>query len=225
MEVIQPLAYPQQGNRGNKNAKTCYPCGKPGQLASVGDTHEETDNDDSDTSSDDEHYLPIESKEMFAEAVRGKYFPDISKVRFIDAKPAHEQLPLAGDEQTRIVARSSTPYPEQWARWDEEINAITEMLDKPLGSNASEGEVIPKLQRQDATISDQHARISHMFCFNNECKVHEKRKHASLSWTACYEDHCAIHQSSKADAGWYPREPRRRAVEKRWQLNLGKESN
>ena len=101
-------------------------------------------------------------------------------------------------------------YPQN-AEQDKEANEITDMLKKQLGSNASKEKVIPKLQRKDATISGQYAKISHMFYQNEKCGAHREQKHACLSQTACYDNNCKAYILEKEGAGQYLSELKRQA--------------
>ena len=101
-------------------------------------------------------------------------------------------------------------YPQNEEQ-DKEANEITDILKKQLGSNASEEKVIPKLQREDATISGQYAKISHIFCQNDKYEVYKEQKHVYLSWIACYDDNYKVYILEKDGAGQYPSELKRQA--------------
>ena len=82
-----------------------------------------------------------------------------------EARSVFEQIPMPESVRQAI---------------DEEAKEITDMLERQLGSNASE-KVIPKLQREDAIISGEHAKIGHIFCWKTKCEAHKEQKHAYLS--------------------------------------------
>ena len=85
------------------------------------------------------------------------------------------------------------------------------MLKRQLGSNASKEKVIPKLQREDVTISKGYAKISYIFYQNEKCEAYKKQKYIYLSQTACYDNDCQVYTLEKDRAGQYPSKLKRRA--------------
>ncbi|KAL8626049.1 hypothetical protein Q9189_008270, partial [Teloschistes chrysophthalmus] len=141
-------------------------------------SREVTDSRDSDPlgTSSDEEFQFIENVEALQEAMKdnASLKTQAGLLGRTDVRSAFNQKPIPEDVPQAIAARPRTPYPEETSyqqRWDEEVNAITDILEEQLGSNASEDKVIPTptLRRLNATIGTEHN---------------------SLSWTACYDDNC-----------------------------------
>ena len=99
----------------------------------------------------------------------------------------------------------------QKSEQDEEAKEITDILKRQLGSNASKEKVIPKLQREDATISRGYAKISYIFYQKDECEGYKEQKHAYINQIACYDNDCKVYILKKDGAGQYPSELKRRA--------------
>ena len=99
----------------------------------------------------------------------------------------------------------------QKSEQDEEAKEITDILKRQLGSNASKEKVIPKLQRENATISKGYAKISYIFYQKDECETYKEQKYVYISQIACYNDDYKVYILEKDRAGQYPLELRRRA--------------
>ena len=70
---------------------------------------------------------------------------------------------------------------------------------------------MPKLQREDATISKGYAKISYIFYQNEKYDTYKEQKHVYISQIACYDDDYKVYILEKDGAGQYPLKPKRRA--------------
>ena len=192
-------------------------------------SREDNDSKDSDplgTSSDKEFQF-IENEESSQEVEDHALLKKQIGLLQPDKRLVFKQIPILESVRQVITERLKIPYLKeikdvydeqantktglQKSEQDEEAKEITDILKRQLGSNASEEKVIPKLQREDATISKGHARISHMFYQNEKCEAYKEQKYIYLSWTACYDNDCQVYTLEKDGAGWYPLKPKRRA--------------
>ena len=94
----------------------------------------------------------------------------------------------------------------QKSEQDKKAIEITDIFKRQLESNASKEKIIPKLQRENVTISKGYTKISYIFYQKDEYETYKEQKYVYISQIACYDDNYKVYILEKDRAGWYPSE-------------------